>query len=133
MAIDYIALQATANRLVDENGRSITLEKLNKTPADNSKPWEGPADPRVSVQATVTTDGVFVDPGSASKLGIMVDGSDLLKRSEQIVIVAPGSTVTQDLSTFDEIVDESVRWKIIGAQKLKPGSTTLMYILGVRR
>lgn len=128
--VDYVALAATAQRLIQENGRSISLISFNATAADANKPWRGATDPRVSPSASLTLYGCFVEPSSAIRLGMSTETSDLLKRSTQIVMVAS----TADLSSYNEIIDsDTTRWKIEGMEKLKPGETTLLYFIGVKR
>lgn len=127
---DYTKLAATAQRLVENSGRDITLVEFNTTPADASKPWRGASDPRTTPDATLAVSGVFVEPSSATKLGMSTEVSDLLKRSSQIIIVAS----TADLKSYNEVIDsDSSRWKIVGMETLKPGDTTLLYFIGVQR
>jgi hypothetical protein len=57
---------------------------------------------------------------------------DLFNALENIVICGQPTT-GEDLSTFDEISDGSVYYKIVFKEKLKPGDTTLLYFLGVAR
>lgn len=127
---NYTKLAAIAQRLVSESGRAITLVQFNSTPADANKPWRGAADPRGTPDATLAVDGVFVEPSSATKLGMSSEVSDLLKRSSQIIIIA----TTVDISDFQEVIDtDTKRWKILGMETLKPGDTTLLYFVGVER
>lgn len=65
-----------------------------------------------------------------AQAGMSTEVSDLLHRSEQIVIV---STST-DLSDFNTLVDtDTIRWKITGTEHLKPGTVSLLYFIGVAR
>ena len=130
MVKDYTNIAETAQRLVDKYGRSITLKRHSETPADASKPWEGPD--KSSPAAEVTTKGVFVSPGEGAKLGLAVESDDLLQRSEQIAIVAPGPSETEDLATFDELEDTEI-WRVVKANKLQPAGTAILYFIGVRR
>lgn len=130
---DFVKLAATAARLVSSSGRSVTLERFNQTSADSAKPWSGPTDPRATVDATVTTKAAFVEPASVARFGIVTVDEDLLKRSDQVMLVAPGSTITADLATFNEVVDGSVRWKIEIVRTLKPADTVMLYMIGVKR
>jgi hypothetical protein len=131
MAIDYTAAIATAQRLIGENGRSVTLVEFNRTPANVAEPWKGAADPRAVPDSTLVVDAVFVEPSSATKLGLALVDSDLVKRSDQIMIVSPGAAV--DLSVFQEVLDTSVRWKITAIEVLKPGASVVLAYIGVRR
>lgn len=123
---DYTALAATALRLVKDSGRLVQFRKLNSDPVDNAKPWRGAADPTVG-GVTVDAYAVAVPPSSASALGLSTSDSDLVKRSEQILIVAPASA---DLAEFHEVIDGRT-WRITGVETLRPADTTLLYFVGV--
>ena len=134
MAIDYVKAATTAARLVSENGRSVTFLRLDQTIDDSAKPWRGTSNPRTVPDDTVTTSGVFVSPmEGGALLGRTTTSIEWIKRSEQICIVALGATSTDDLSRFDELLDGTERWRITGVETLKPGSTTLLYFVGVAR
>lgn len=126
---DYVKLAATATRLIKANGRLITLQKLSATPADATKPWNGPAAPTVAVQVT-NVGAVFVPPGG-SGLGRSVVDDELIKRCDQIALVAP---VEEGLETMSRILDtDGQTWKIEWVQVLKPAAKTLLYVIGVKR
>ena len=59
-ATDWTELVATAQGLIDDNGRDVTLIRFNQTPGDANKPWAGPDDPRTTPDATTTVKGCFV-------------------------------------------------------------------------
>lgn len=127
---DYVKLAATAERLIAKSGRAITLVKFDRTVETPTKPWRGAEEPRGSNATETPTVGVFVEPSSATKLGMSAEVTDLLKRSQQMIMLS-----TQvDISAYNEVVDsDSTRWKIIGMEKLRPGETTLLYFVGVKR
>ncbi len=129
--VDFAPLIATAQRLISENGRSVTLVEFDSAPADGSKPWKGAADPRAVPDAELTLDAVFVNPGGATSLGLSLETSDFIKRSEQIMIISPGASV--DLTEFEEVLDDAVTWKIQGMEILKPGAEVVVAFIGVRR
>lgn len=133
MAFDYGPLATIASNLVTEFGRPVVLMKFDTTPADPLKPHEGPADPRGSGATTVTINAVFVEPLAADKLGISSSNSDLVQRSEQIMIIGPGTSLTEDLATFDEVIDGGQTWKIVATEKLQPATVVLAYFVGVAR
>lgn len=56
--MSHASLAATAKRLIDKNGRTITLYLGNLTPVDTDKPW-GPSD--TDEDQTLTLKGVFMD------------------------------------------------------------------------
>lgn len=128
--VDLAPIIATAQRLITENGRSVTFIRHDETLADADMPWLGPTDARTAPDATSVHDAVFVEPDSASQLGLAHIQSDLIMNAEQILIVAQGSV---DLSQFQEVLDESVYWKITDIQTLRPGSTTVLSFVGVKR
>jgi hypothetical protein len=130
--VDYTRLAEMAERLVRNNGRSISFVKLNTTPANPSRPWKGPAS---GGETTLALNGVFVPPNTVRQFGLTALGEgtefkDLVTFSEQIIITAQGDN---DLREFTSVVDNGDRWGIIGLQVLKPGSTTLLAFVGVRR
>jgi hypothetical protein len=53
-------------------------------------------------------------------------------RAEKIFIVARNA-VDVDLDTYDTIVDGAVVWRILFVEELKPGATSLLYYVGVRK
>ncbi len=135
MAVNYTKLADTALRLVQDSGRDMTFRRLNRTPADVAKPWRGATAPRATagLDTSVTAKAVVVPPGQSSTLGFLAEDSELVKRSEQILLVALGSTSTVDLSTYDEVLDGATLWKIDLVQILKPGGTVLLFAVGVKR
>lgn len=132
--VDAVALVATAQRLITENGRSVTFISHDKTVADAAKPWEGGGgtSPRTAPDAVLVLDAVFVEPSVAARLGLSSETSDLIKRSEQIMIVSPGAAA-DDLGDFEEVLDEGKHWKITGIEILRPGSTMFLAFVGVKR
>lgn len=127
---DLVKLIATAQRLIKANGRAVTFIRHDETLADAAKPWDGPTDARTTPAETQALDAVFVPPASAVRLGLSTEQSDLIIRSEQIMIVSPG---TVDLSRFQEVLDDDIYWKINMVEVLKPGPTVLLGFVGVKR
>lgn len=129
--VDYVKLAATATRMIKKTGRDVDIIKLNRTDSDSSKPWRGNTAPRTSPEQTVTVKATFVQPDSTTQLGLSTVRADgLLKRSDQIMIVAP---TTVNLEDFDEVLDGGTRWGIVGVEVLQPGIVRLLYFIGVKR
>lgn len=129
--VDYVRLAATAQRLVEANGRLITFIRNNETPDDPDKPWEG----STGVDTTLELSGVFVPPNTVRQFGLTALGQgtefkDLISFSEEIAIVFPE---TSDLRQFTHVLDDAVRWGITGIQVLKPGNTQVLAFVGMRR
>lgn len=131
MAIDYAQLAQTAQALIDANGRDVTFVRFGQTAADPAKPWEGPADPVGSPDASDTQRAVFVPPSGAAQLGLTTLDTDLLKRTSEIAIV--GGVAGFDLATANAIVDDGVRKKVSFTETLRPNTVTLLYFIGVER
>jgi hypothetical protein len=131
MAINYVKLQATALRLINENGRAITLVRKSRTPADANEPWNGPT----GADTTLSLTGVFVPPSSVREFGLPALGEgteyqDMLRFSQQIVIVAPEAN---DVRNYEILQDRSDDWGIVATQVLRPGDLTMLAFIGVRR
>lgn len=131
--VDYVKLSAAALRLIQTNGRVITLVQENKTPADPTQPWKGPTP---GTETTDTISAVFVPPNTVRQFGLTSLGKgtefiDMMDRSEQIAIVNPEA---RELTTFSHIEEaDKTRWGIIGLQLLKPADVQLLAFIGVRR
>lgn len=133
--VDYTSLADSARSVIEGvTGRSITLVKLDQTPSDSSKPWRGDADSRANPVAESIQTGIFVQISSAQQLGLRNINEELVKRSDQVVLFAPGSTETLDFTEFDEIHDsDNTIWKITFMEVLKPGEIPLLYYAGVKK
>jgi hypothetical protein len=132
--VDFTAIANLANTiLADLPGRSVTVIKLDDSVDDAAKPWRGASDARSTPAASSTQTAVFVPP-TGSGLGSLVQQEELIKRSEQIMLIAPGAASSDDLSDFDEVIDtDGSRWKITFTEVLAPSDVTLLYAIGVRR
>lgn len=133
MGINYTQLAATAKALVDANGRDVTVIRFDQTPQDTNKPWNGPADPDATPDATATVKGCFVSTDERVLGGLTVD-EDLLKRTSEVCLIAPGTvSPPYDLRTANEIIDGTEHLKITFVQRLKPADVVLLYFVGVAR
>lgn len=124
---DHTNFVELAKRLIAKQGRQITLKKLAATTADATKPWKGTGPATTSAEAT--TPAVFL-PAQGSGLGKVVTDKELLKRADQVALVAPHETDLEDMTI---IVDDSVQWKIEWVQVLKPADQLCLYVFGVCR
>jgi hypothetical protein len=127
--MDYARAVALAQRLIDKNGRTITIDQLSSVPVDANKPWKGPAVPTVA--ATASLKAVFLPVSSASELGLFAKDDELLKRVEQVALIAADGV--NDLTAFHRITDVGSFWKVDWTRELKPGPTTILYAIGVKR
>lgn len=129
MAYDYTDDVAFAVEMIAEFGRAVTFVKASATPADANKPLHGVGAP------TTVPDimAAFVEPSSVIRLGASTEQKPgLWKESTKIALVAPDGT--NDFTTFTAITDsDGSGWKIEHVEELKPGDTTVLYYVGVRR
>lgn len=128
---DYARFVALAQRLIEANGREITVQKLDATPEEEAKPWNGPGEPTVDEDEEVETYAVNLSHASTVDLGALGIDEDLLKRVERVLLVAANGT--DELDTFQQILDGEETWGIDWVRTLKPGPTTILYVFGVKR
>lgn len=124
--MDYVKLAATAQRLIAKTGRTVTLQRLSSEPGDPDKPWKGPGQPEVVQEKELKA--TFVPPSAG--LGRNLVDEELLKRSDQVALVAPSDI---NLEVFNLILDSGVKWRIEWMQTLMPAEQVLLYVFGVKR
>jgi hypothetical protein len=128
-AIDYDTIATVVRTLLSENGRTVTLNKMDNVPSNSSKPWQGSTTARTAV-ATLEVSAVFVEPSSLDTLGRDYVSPEFLKRSEQIAFISTDTRLDQ----FNEMVDsDSTRWRIVDMTELRPGSKSMLYFVGVKK
>lgn len=130
MAKDYTKIAATAKRLVEKFGRTMTFIRLDRSVDDSTKPWRANADPRATPDASTDVIGVQIHPDSSRDLGSKILMPELISATEKIVLVAATSTV-EDLTTYEEVLDDGVRYKINRFDVLEPGDTRLLYFFAI--
>lgn len=118
---DYSTLQDLAKTLITKYGRSVTLNKIDRTPDDSNKPWRGPASVTADPADTVDVDAVIMDTISSRYLGLSIQREGNLQADQMLMIVATSAAPTKDLKTFDECLDGSERYAITAINVLKPG------------
>ena len=132
MAVDYTNLANVALRLIGENGRSVTLTKKSRTLVDAAKPWRGTND---TLNTTLVATAVLFDV-TDEQISLNIaggeDNRDLILRGDKMAVVAANSTSGQNLRSFDTFLDESEVYQIINVETVKPGPTTILYILQLR-
>lgn len=131
MALDYVSFQNLAERLIEENGRTISLVRRDQgNPADPSKPWRGSTG---ADKITVVVKGVFIEFEKQD-----FDGT-LVRRGDKRLLVAAKSVTDESnasnlkIEDYDEVLDAGVRWKIITAELIEPGDLRIMFDLQVRQ
>lgn len=128
MADLSVTLAATAKRLIDKHGRTVTLLKHGSTPADGNKPWRGVSAP---VDATVTGKAAFV-PRTFILASFAADFDGVLEESEYALFAADNDD-GELLETFNVMQDGSRDWKIMRTELIAPGDTRVLYMMQVKR
>lgn len=122
--VNYVSLAATAKRLIDSNGRDVTLAKLDRTPADVNKPW------RAGGGSDTTTGPLkaVIVPFEAE------DDDGAVTRSEDMVAyVAASDTDPAEIETYDRLLDGADVWRIKKVITINPGDTRVVYEIMIER
>ena len=140
--VDYEKLSATALKLIEKNGRTVTLVKLSETPANASEPWKGPAaaaavsvgEPGALGSGKVGLEVIacfvtFSDNELAELFGLVNEA----RRGQKSAFVAGAAVTPEDLRDFDQMVDGSDVWKIEAVDTLRPGDVPLLHYLVLGR
>ncbi len=131
-----MTLATTAQRLINREGRTVTLHLAPAAPTDANKPWLGNATPPAG--ATLTLKAVFDSQkeGELAKtlFAALTGGSGAPpRRPRNSFIVAGLDLGTTDVSTIMEVTDGSQLWRVTGVEPIKPGDTLFAAILEVRQ
>lgn len=128
---DHLEFVELASEMIAEDGRQITLQRLSSTAANSAKPWQGPGAPTVAQELTGVY-AVFLPASSAGDLGLgkLIIDSELLKKVNEVALIAPQST---SIENFHLIVDDSKELKIEWMQVLRPANVTCLYVVGLNR
>ncbi len=133
--VDYTRLAATAKRLIEANGRQITLRKRDRTAAAASEPWRGPDEEPTDPDGDVETAIAAIVPASGSGFGstVVIDAT-LAQAFAKVALIAQGSLASGvDLREFDTVEDGTEAYRIANVEELRPASTTVIYALGLVR
>jgi hypothetical protein len=136
--VDYVRFKSLAKRLIETNGRSITLLRSGNTPVDSNKPWRGSTNQASnSTSFTITTIGLFVHPFLDSDLLSLVSSIEspynTTRDSENVLIHADllDGVAEAEIESFDLLKDGNTLYKINRVKLLSPGSVRIAYALEV--
>lgn len=114
MSYDYTGIQMTAIGLISRFGRDITI----KTPTK-----EGPSYAPVIAWSSTTAKAV----NTRKNIGELTNS--LIKLSDSILLVDSSATIDTDTV----ITDAGADFSVVSATEIKPGDTTILYRLIVRK
>jgi hypothetical protein len=120
---DFAKLALTVKRLVEKNGRPMTVRQRGHTPLDANQPWRG-NNPAGNVDTGVT--GVILN------FTLTPETSDFVRRGYRRCLVAVASAAV-DLRTATQIVDGADTWEVVDCRVLEPGPTPLLYDFAVKK
>ena len=132
MALDYTRFRALAERLIEENGRTISLVRKDQgNPVDSDKPWRGSTG---AADITFDVIGVFIDFEADE-----VDGTLVLRTDKRVLIADKsvteegGSATNLNIEEYSDIIDGGTRYAIVKPSVIEPGNERIMYDLQVRQ
>lgn len=120
--VDFAKLRNTARRLIQENGRSVTLVKDSRTPDDNTKPWLGGD----TNDTSVTLNAAIVQYREQD-----IDGDRIRRGDRRAIVEVP--TGNDDLRQFDRLIDRNETWGIVSINKIEPADITVVYVMQIRQ
>lgn len=126
--VDFTSLRATAERLISENGRDVTLVKRLRTADDVAKPWRGPP---VGPDLTIVAKAVFVEFEEEDFDSTLVRRGD--KRALISAKVVEALDATTMLEEFDTVLDNTVEWKVVNVVVIEPGTSRVLYDVQLRK
>ena len=132
--MDYEKMAATTKRLIDKNGRLVTMFKLSAAIANPTKPWRGAAEQILTNE--IATMAVFAIGNTAiptESRGLAFDwvDKDLLRMTRHVCMTsAIGLPPLEDYKIMRD--GAAKNWNIIWGQCLQPGSTRMLYVFGLK-
>ena len=117
MGVNYTSLQNTANKLINDNGSTITIKKITNGVPDMS------TDTVVNSETLVNTVAIKKDFTNRE-----ID-SDLIQLNDLKVILKADTDITKN----DELIIDGVTYEIINIKVSKPADIVLNYIVQVRK
>ena len=130
--VDFIKFRNLAERLIEENGRTLSLVRRDQgNPTNPAQPWRGSTE---AATITVAVLGVVIDFEKEDFDGSLVRrGDKRILISDKSVIDEGGGASNLQIEDYDHILDGTTRWKILTVNLIEPGDTRIMYDLQVRQ
>lgn len=118
--MNYIRSAATAKRLIEANGRSVTLIRKSRTVADATKPWRGPAN---ATDASIGPLKAVIYPNEMKD-----ERGGIVRLAGLKALIAHDSLdPASNLEDIDFLVDGAKRLKVTSAAIIGPGDTRIVY------
>lgn len=130
--VDYVAFRNLAERLIEANGRTLSLVRRDQgNPTDPSKPWRGSTE---AGEIVVVVQGIVIEFEKEDFDGTLVRrGDKRILIADKSVIDEGGSATNLKIEDYDHVLDGGTRWKIMTAELIEPGPLRIMFDLHVRQ
>lgn len=135
---DYNKFKALAKRLIETNGRLITLLRSGNTPDNGLKPWRGSTNQATNTTITsITTIALFVHPFLDSDLltfvsTMAVPYNDTIDIANVLIHADLLDGVSEaKIELYDYLKDGDTVYKIKKVKLLAPGNVRIAYALEV--
>jgi len=124
-AVDYTGIEVDVAQAIADAGREVTISKSGETVVDPASPWDTDA---ATGGATLTPIAAMIDYNLRD-----IDGESVKVGDQMAFITGSEVPATQDMRTFDRLLDDTEAWRIVEVQVIKPGPVIVLYILQLRR
>lgn len=115
----YTQLAAAAKREIEAKGRSVTLRSISRS-------YNPATDIYTPTNSDVSVIGIFTDYTQFE-----IDGDVILKGDKRLIIAGDSVTVAPSLEGI--VIDDSLNYKIMNVETVRPAATVLLYKLQLRR
>ena len=123
--VDFVRLANTAKRLIDENGRSITINRKSTVSSDPARPWGSAVNTNIDTLTTIALESSAMGTGAgASKTYIT---QEVLRQDQKAFLINAIDRGARDLTQFDELIDSQENYSVERIDTFQPGSLILLY------
>jgi len=133
---DYSTLLETAQSLISQFGRTVTLVRQSDVPADPLRPWGAPATTGTdTVSAEVLAVFLGTDRGAFPDVSAGRGGSgqtNVEQKTSRVLVAADASLFALEIGPEWRIDDGARLWDIVTSEPVQPGGTLIYYDLEVR-
>ncbi len=127
-----MALVDTAVKLIEKNGRPVSIRRSEKTAGDPAKPWGGAGDTTTGTDESTTA--VFLNQNAQDLEARLSAVSRLVLspvESNKALVYIAARDIGVAPTIADKLVDGSRVLEIEQVETVQPGSQAILYILKV--
>jgi hypothetical protein len=127
-----MALIDTAVRLIEKNGRPVSIRRTSTTTGDPAKPWGGAGDTTTATDE-LTTAVFFNENAQDLEARLSTAGQLVVSPVEQskVLVYLAARDIGVAPTIADKLVDGSRVLEIQQVETVQPGSQVILYILKV--